>query len=196
MSEEAANAGSSDHFWVRLYGRWLLKVEQAIILVFLTVMVLGATLVLFDAFEDGTAARLVVFAAAFHLCLFGAVIATRRTHHIAVDAITPRFSPKGRRWVEGVLLVVSGLFAVYLTFLAYRFVFHTTPADKEFLAGGNSWVWNRRLWYAPAVIAFGWMALHFLVIGAVRVSGRDPVALGLTGTSEPGDDDASSGEAH
>ena len=183
---ETKTAAQPTSFWIQLYGRLLLRVEYAIVLIFFTAMVLGATLHLFDAFEDASAAQLVVFATAFYLCLFGAVIATRRSHHIAVDAITPRLAPKIRRRVEGALLVVSGGVVVYLTALASTYIFgEAVQADATFLSGDERWFWRRRLWYAPTVSGFGLMALHFLVIGGIKLSGRDPAALGVTGESKP-----------
>ena len=164
---------------IRLYGSWLARLETAIIIFFLAVVVFGSLGVLFGLFSDASTAQLVVYACAFHLCLFGAVSATRQSNHIAVDAITPHLKPRLRRWIEGVLLVGSGVVSVILTCLAYEFIFGVIPAEDLLIKDGEGAIWSRRLWYSPVVIALAWIALHFLVMGTLRLTGKDPVALGL-----------------
>jgi TRAP-type C4-dicarboxylate transport system permease small subunit len=167
---------------VRIYGSWLARLETFLIVFFLGVVVLGSLGVLFGLFADASTAQLVVYACAFHLCLFGAVSATRQSNHIAVDAITPHLKPTVQRWVEGVLLVGSGVVAVILTRLAYDFIFGVIPADDLLVKDGEGAIWSRRLWYSPVVIALAWIALHFFVMGALRLAGKDPVALGIAPT--------------
>ena len=187
MTEPSAGQQSAPpKLWVRLYGQWMVRLEQALVLVFLAVTVGGATLDLLRVFDDSTAVQAVVFGAAFYLCLFGAVIATRRSNHIAIDAITPRLNETKKRWIEGVLHILSAGLAIGLTVLAYRFVFVEMPAEAEFLKGEKDWFWNRRLWYSPTVVAFGWIALHFLVMGAIWLSGKSLQEIGLAPESDSG----------
>jgi TRAP-type C4-dicarboxylate transport system permease small subunit len=169
---------------VFLYGKLLLWIEWGLVVVLTSVVVTLSMMSLISSsfgvdLGDGPTIQTVTYALCFYLCLFGAVIATRRASHIGVDAVTPHLKPAVRLRVEGGLQVVAGVAAVWLGLTAWAYTFETVQEDARFVPGTLSdWFLTQR-WVWPTGLCFFWIAFHFFVGGLVRVFGKSPSDLGL-----------------
>jgi C4-dicarboxylate transporter DctM subunit len=169
-------------FLGKLWGDWLARIEQVIVVGLLLVVVFGSLALIFEVSQDSDVITTVVYAAVFYLCLFGAVIATRRMNHIAVDAITPRLEPRLQLGVGGSLLVLAGLVTLVIAAGSYEYVFETMDAESRYLKDKEGFLWLKRVWWAPMPLFFGWAALHFFVTGGIKLKG-----LWCEVTNEPTD---------
>jgi len=129
-------------------------VELLLAAILLTMVVLGASQVfLRDILSGGlswsdVAARNMVLWVAF----LGAILATRKRQHIAIDAIT-RFIPKAPRNVVRVFLdIFSSIVAFYLAKASYMFVL----SEKDFASIAFASV---PTWIVQAVIPFGFAVI-------------------------------------
>jgi TRAP-type C4-dicarboxylate transport system permease small subunit len=118
---------------------------------------------------DSAAANRVTFTLTFYLGLFGGVLATRQSRHIAIDAVTPYLGLRVRAVLSGVLLVGSAVVAAWIAITAKRYVLEVIEADERFLPGKVEWYWRDRLWKWPLPVGFALMSLHFLVAGVGRL---------------------------
>lgn len=153
----------------RFWNQGLAKIEGTLVVGLLLVVVGGSLSLIFEVSQDSDVITTVVFAAVFYLCLFGAVIATRRSNHIAVDAITPRLEPRTRRALEGALLILAGGVTVVIAMGAYEYIFELMDPDAQYLKDKSGALWSKRLWWAPLPLFFAWAALHFFVTGGLKV---------------------------
>ncbi len=170
-----------------VYGVYLERLERLVVTLLVLAVVVGGLLLtagrnLGVTLTDASTLQTAVFGLTFYLCLFGAILATRRASHIAIDIVTPRLPARVRLRVEGVLMLVSAAVTLYLAREAWRYVAQFVPEDATFIPGADSALWSLRGWRWPTGLCFAWMALHFLVGGAVRLAGHHPERLGLTGT--------------
>ena len=168
----------------RFYAGPLAHLERAIVVLLAVLVVLGGLAVasgrgLNVTVLDAATLQTLVFVLAFYLSLFGAILATRRAGHIAVDAITPHLPEGIRRRLEGALMLLSAAVALFIARAAWRYVGVFIPEDAHFIPGLESPLFSTRLWRWPVGLCFAWMAVHFAVGGAVRVMGREPWELGL-----------------
>jgi C4-dicarboxylate transporter, DctM subunit len=166
---EHADTPQPSGFLGKVWGDWLARIEQVIVVSLLLVVVFGSLALIIDFSQDSDVITTVVYAAVFYLCLFGAVIATRRMNHIAVDAITPRLEPRLRLGIEGSLLVLAGLVTVAIAAGSYEYVFDTMDAESRYLKDKDGFLWLKRVWWAPMPLFFGWAALHFFVTGGMKI---------------------------
>ena len=158
-------------FLGKLWGSWLARIEQLIVVSLLLVVVFGSLALIFELSHSSDVITTVVYAAVFYLCLFGAVIATRRMNHIAIDAITPRLEPRLRIGIEGSLLVLAGIVTLVIATNSYEYVFEKMDPESRYLKDKEGFWWLKRVWWAPMPIFFGWASLHFFVTGAMKLKG-------------------------
>jgi TRAP-type C4-dicarboxylate transport system permease small subunit len=185
-----------------LYTRWLLLAELGIITALTTLVVIGALLLAISGWVDPrpllnvfglpdlTTLQTLVYTLTLILCLFGAVIAARRASHIAVDAVTPHLKPHIRARVEGTMWLIAGFVSFWIAITAHEYVTQIVePQDRIILGMGG--FYSKQMWRWPAVFGFAWMGLHFVVTGAVRITGRELHEVGLAAppaTVDDGDD--------
>lgn len=146
---------------LRLIDNFLTRIEVALLVVFLTAMVVlsFAQVVLRNFFDTGL---LWADPIVRHLVIWGgftaAAIAASEGRHIGIDALTKFFSPK----LKSAAAVVTNTFAViacwYLSSAAWTFLL----AEKE---AGDHIVLSIPTWVAILIIPAGYllMALHFLI---------------------------------
>ena len=72
--------------------------------------------------DDLSLLQTLVYNLTLLLCLFGAVIASRRASHIAVDAVTPHLRPAIRLRVEGAMSLLAGVVALWIAKTGYEYV--------------------------------------------------------------------------
>ncbi|MEN8200236.1 MAG: TRAP transporter small permease [Thermodesulfobacteriota bacterium] len=97
--------------------------------------------------------------------LLGAVVATRKRKHIAIDVLGYLAPERVKPWIDLLIDLFSSLVALLLTWAAVIFV------RNEALYGGStlfdipSWIWNLIF-----PVAFGFISLHFLlaIAGDIR----------------------------
>lgn len=194
-TEHAAGSGepSPKGLLGRLYAVWLARLEAWLVVALaVAVLTLGTGLVL-DVWDKTSTVQLAMYALTFYLCFVGAVVATRRNGHIAVDAVAPHLPERLRLRLQGALLLGAGAASVWLAAVAHEYVTEIVPASKQFIQGNEGPLWSARVWLWPTVVCCAWMALHFAVGGVIRLAGRTPEALGLvpatpavdTGTADP-----------
>jgi TRAP-type C4-dicarboxylate transport system permease small subunit len=177
-----AGTERSGGFWF-FYETVLVWLEKAAALVLLSIIlvsgVMGAVGPKFGYTGNVEAKHRMVICSVY-LCLLGAVIATRKCKHIAVDAITPHIAERFRVKLEGLLMLV-GAFAVIL--VAYK----SGQVPEKTVSSSLR---------VPVMIAFYYMGFHFIVTGVGRLVGvilgevegmdldLDEAPSGLTGTPE------------
>ncbi|MEZ4266104.1 MAG: TRAP transporter small permease subunit [Myxococcota bacterium] len=129
---------------------------------------------------DRVTAQVASYFLAFHLGLFGGVLACRDARHIAIDALAPHLPRSFRRPLQALLLGVAALTCVWLSTVAYDYVFHQIEAGTTIVPGLTSAFWSERAWKFPLVLSFAWMALHFAVtaVSAARGTLADPLHVG------------------
>lgn len=146
---------------LRSLDRFLVRVETAFLVVFLSVMILLAFLqvmlrnVLGIGFlwADPLVRHLVLWVG-----FFGAAVATHEERHISIDALTRFFRP---RW-KALAHIVTSLFAVvvcsHLAHASYVFLLDEKSLGSDFMLNVPTWV-------ALIVIPAGYVliAFHFLV---------------------------------
>jgi TRAP-type C4-dicarboxylate transport system permease small subunit len=146
---------------LRSLDRLLVKAETALLVVFLTAMIVlsFSQVVLRNAFNTG-----ILWADPFvrHLLIWagflGAAIATHEERHIGIDALTKFFSPQLKLLAH----ILTSLFAIvvcyYLADAALVFL-------RDEKAAGSEFVLSIPLWVAIVIIPAGYavMALHFIV---------------------------------
>lgn len=182
MSEAAAPPRGSIGW---LYGVALARVEQWLVFALLMAVIgLSAVELIvrnlqLDLFDRVTA-QVASYFLAFHLGLFGGVLACRDARHIAIDALAPHLPQRLRRPIQAVLLAVAALTCAWLAAVAWDYVFHQIEAGTTIVPGLTSGFWSERLWKFPLVMAFAWMALHFGVtaVAAARGTLPDPLHVG------------------
>lgn len=104
-----------------------------------------------------------VYSFTFFLGLAGGIVASRQTKHIAIDALTHFLKPQTRVILAAFLQLVGSVTCAIITYAAYLWLYETIETHSTLLEGRTQWWLSTRLWRWPVVIAFGWMALHFLV---------------------------------
>jgi len=96
--------------------------------------------------------------------LLGAVLATARDNHIAMDAAGYLLSKRTKAWIE----LITRLFCVIVSFFLFRATILFTRSEIEFggpgLFGLATWIW-----YLVFPVAFGLILLHFTLDVAVRL---------------------------
>ncbi len=147
----------------------LLKVVEVWILMLLLLSVVGATFlnILNRNFGLGlweyAVVEKMVYSFTFFLGLYGGVVASRRAKHIAIDAVTHFLKPWICSCVTSFLQLVGAVTCMVVCYAAYLWLYSAIEADATLLEGRTEWWLNTRMWRWPVVVAFGWMALHFLV---------------------------------
>jgi TRAP-type C4-dicarboxylate transport system permease small subunit len=147
----------------------VLKILEVWILMALLFLVVGATFlnILDRNFSLGlweyAVVEKMVYSFTFFLGLYGGVVASRRAKHIAIDAVTHFLKPWLCSCVSVFLQLVGAATCMVLSYAAYRWLYDTVDADATLLGGRTEWWLNVRMWRWPVIVAFGWMALHFLV---------------------------------
>jgi TRAP-type C4-dicarboxylate transport system permease small subunit len=141
--------------------RWLVKIETAFLVLFLSSMILLAffQVVLRNFFGTGL---LWADPLVRHLVIWvgftGAAIAAHEERHIGIDAFSRFFS---ERWQDGVRILTS-LFAIvvcyYLADAAWVFLVDEKSSGSDFMLNVPTWI---ALLIIPAGYAL--MAFHFLV---------------------------------
>jgi len=96
--------------------------------------------------------------------LLGAVLATAKDNHIALDAIGYLLNRRLKLWVH----LLTTVFCVAVSFFLFRATILFIRSEYEFsvtsLFGVDSW-----LWYLIFPIAFGLILLHFTTDGVATV---------------------------
>jgi TRAP-type C4-dicarboxylate transport system permease small subunit len=163
----------------------LARVEQWLVLALLLAVIgLSSVEILVRALQldlfDRVTAQVASYFLAFHLGLFGGVLACRDARHIAIDALAPHMPASFRRPVQALLLAVAALTCVWLTTVAWDYVFHQIEEGTTIVPGLTSVFWSERAWKFPLVLSFAWMALHFAVtaVSAARGTLADPLHVG------------------
>lgn len=151
--------------WDKFYNVWLVKLEVTVIyLLAAVVTILGLFMVIYRNFiragwdvawlTDG------VYGLTYYLCLTGAIVASRKADHIAIDLLS-HFVPsrfQGKLIGSG-LLIASGA-AAYLAYVATRYISEIvmTSANAAHIA----------IWRQPLVPFFILIAFHLAVQGTIR----------------------------
>jgi TRAP-type C4-dicarboxylate transport system permease small subunit len=185
-----------------LYSVALARVEVwLVIALLLAVIGLSTVEILVRALQldlfDRVTAQVASYFLAFHLGLFGGVLACRDARHIAIDALAPHLPRSFRRPIQAALLAVAALTCVWLATVAWDYVFHQIEAGTTIVPGLTSAFWSERAWKFPLVLSFAWMALHFAVtaVSAARGTLADPLHVGGVDPQHEVQLDAPRGEA-
>jgi len=146
---------------LRSLDRVLVKIETALLVVFLSVMILLAfsQVVLRNVFGIGFLwADPLVRHLVLWVGFFGAAVATHEERHIGIDALTRFFSPR----IKSAAHMLTSLFAIvvclFLADAALVFLRDEQASGSDFMANVPTWI-------ALLVIPTGYvlMAFHFLV---------------------------------
>lgn len=141
--------------------RFLNRVEGALVVLFLTVMILMSFLqvVLRNVFSGGIIWGDILLR---HLVLWigflGAALATSENRHISIDALTRFLSPR----LKSVMRIITQLFAaavcVFLAAAAVRMVSSDIAYPQELFLGIPEW-------YSELIMpgGFALLAIHFLI---------------------------------
>lgn len=163
---------------LRAFDRWLVKAETALLVLFLSSMILLAFLqvVLRNFFgmgflwADPLVRHLVIWVG-----FIGATIAVHEERHIGIDALSRFFSPR----MQDAVRVLTSLFAIvvcyFLADAAWVFLLDEKASDSEFMLEVPTWI-------ALTIIPAGYllMAFHFLVRiveHVMRLAGRGERAV-------------------
>ena len=166
-------------FLTKLYAEWLASLERFIVVILTAALCLGGLAVIFGVFDDPGTVQTVLYAVAFYLGLFGGVLATRKANHIAIDAVTHYLPARVQLRLEGLIMLGSAVVVLWIGERAYYYVYHVVTDHQELIPAMGGGVWALRPWVWPIGLCFGWMGLHFLVGGMVRLAGKRPEELGL-----------------
>ena len=135
----------------------LAKIETAILLLALTVMVVLSfvQVILRNFFSSG-----LIWGDTFlrHLVLWvtflGASLATREERHINIDILSRTLSPRGKKWVRLVINLFAAIVSAFLTKAAFVFIL----GEKEY----NSRTFlNLPLWLVVIIIGIGFGLITF-----------------------------------
>ena len=149
------------------------RLEWATVTVLLTVVVLVSVIEIISRntgvhFWDPFAAHKLVYAFTFYLGLFGAVMATRKGKHIAIDVASPYLNPKTKQKIDVLLFLIAAYACVHLAHAAHVFVTESIEPGRPYVESQHGVaLWEERLWRWPITPAFGLMAIHF-VMGAIE----------------------------
>lgn len=141
--------------------RALVRVETALIVVFLSLMVLLAFLqVMLRNFLD--TGLLWADPLVRHLVIWvgfvGAAVATHEERHISIDALSRFFAPRRKAAAHAVTSLFALVVCVFLADASWTFL-------KDELALGSEFMLNVPTWVALIIIPLGYavIALHFAV---------------------------------
>ncbi len=146
------------HHWERV-DAIIDRVEQTLVSIFLSVMILIALLqiVLRNLFATGlTGGDPLVRNLVLWVGFIGAAIATREGKHISIDVVSQWVPGRGKIVIEGIIYVSSFIICGLLTFAAVKFI------RNEALMGTVTFL-GIRAWLPELIlpITFGLMTLRF-----------------------------------
>ena len=144
-------------FWF-FYDTVLVAIEKATSLILLTIVLFSGLMGTIGpkfCYTGNVEAKHRMVICSVYLCLLGAVIATRKCKHIAVDAITPHLSDRVRHKLEGILMLIG---AVSVSIVAYK----AGEVPEKTVSS------SLRI---PVMIAFFNIGFHFAVTGVARLMG-------------------------
>jgi TRAP-type C4-dicarboxylate transport system permease small subunit len=148
--------------FLRAVNRILSRIETALVVLFLTIMIVlaFAQVVMRNLFATGflwgdPLVRQMVLWAGF----IGAALATSKDRHISIDAITKFLSPRARQIAKVVTSLAGAVVTYFLGAAAYRFLVEEREYGGEILQGFPSWV---GLMILP--IGYGLIAVHFVIL--------------------------------
>ena len=127
---------------------------------------------------DAPTIQTLVFVLSFYLCMAGGILATRRATHIRIDAITPHLPEAFRLRLEGFLMLLSAGVSAFIAKASWEYVSHIRD-DAMLIPGLDGTMWQASTWRWPLGVCFSWIALHFLVGGAVRIAGYTAEEAGI-----------------
>jgi TRAP-type C4-dicarboxylate transport system permease small subunit len=101
--------------------------------------------------------------------MIGASLCVRDRKHIAIEVLAKTVSPSGRRVVEGLVDVSTGVLCVVLAMIAWGYIdYHEVPEDKVLAVVGGFEV--KRWWSLLAIpLGFGAMAFRYAHLTAERI---------------------------
>lgn len=152
--------------------RWLHRLEDAIIVTLLFVMILlGVWQIFLRNILDSSVVWIdpLVRHAVLWIGLFGAMIASRKDEHIRIDLVSHYVPPGGQRWLVLVVdLFTCGICAL-VAWHSGIFVFEEAQYGAPAFAGLPSWL-------VQAVIPFGFavIALRYALLAVLGLLGRRP----------------------
>lgn len=147
--------------------RW---VEDGLVIASATALVLlaGVQIVLRIGFDSGLPwAEGVLRTLVLWVAMFGAVVATRESRHVAIDALGQRLPPAPRRAVRIVVGLLAALTCAGLAYYAYgllRMEWSVPASAAKPIAPGYSWL--------VVVAALVMMAGRYLEQAAAALRGR------------------------
>jgi TRAP-type C4-dicarboxylate transport system permease small subunit len=111
-----------------------------------------------------------VYGFTFYLGVFGAVLASRKGKHIAIDVASPYLAPRMKMRLSVLLFLVGALACSGLAYSVHTFVVEVVDPDAYLVPNqiGSAW-WKEQYWRWPMAPAFGLMAFHFLIGAWERV---------------------------
>lgn len=114
---------------MRLVDTWVGRVEQALLVALLAIVVLtAASHALLDRFAHIRieSKDQIVRAGTFAIAMLGAAFATHQGRHLSMDLISRRLSPRARLFLK----VVLALFTIAIVVLVMRSAFHLIAREK------------------------------------------------------------------
>ena len=135
------------------------RVEQTLISIFLSIMIFIAVLqiVLRNIFATGlTWGDPLVRNLVLWVGFIGAAIATKEGKHICIDVMSQWAPPRGRIFIEFIILVSSFIVCGLLTFAAVKFVRNEALMGTVTFVGISAWIPELIL-----PITFGLMTLRY-----------------------------------
>ncbi len=143
------------------FNRWLSKVEDVLIVLFLAAMVamVLVQILMRNFFQSGisggdTLVRHLVLWIAF----FGAAVATRSRSHVKIDAVSNLIPKRSKKYLEPVISLFSFIVCCILVFAAFEFV------EIEYQSPGTSPFLNLPSWSMEAILPLGYtlVSIRFL----------------------------------
>lgn len=119
------------------------QIEQILIIVFLSLMILTAfmQIILRNLFSTGlTWGDPLVRNLVLWVGFVGATLATREGRHISIDVLSRWISPSGKKLMEFLTHLFAFFVCVLLTFAAYKFIKNEMAMETIAFLGVPSWI--------------------------------------------------------
>ena len=170
MSSEVKKAGPGHRIRIPFYDDVLRLVEIWFVVALLGMVVLSTFVNILDrnfglGLWEYAVIEKMIYSSIFFIGVFGAVIASRRVEHIAIDAVAHFLPQRVRYGLSCLLQMVAAVVCFLLARACIAWILDVIGADATLLAGRTEWWLKTRLWRWPIAIGLGLMSLHFFVNG-------------------------------
>lgn len=151
-----------------LYDVVLLRIELIFITLLLANTVGLSLLLIFSrnlhfAVWDPSAMNRIIFASAFLACLWGGCLATRRSRHIAIDALVSYLPKTTRRRLDGLTCCISAAASLIIYYHSVRYLNLMVDPTDSMAPASDAWFLREWVWKLGVAGAFAQIAIHYTV---------------------------------